>query len=472
MRDARAVTGPVMRTGGTREWRGEVPRADAGGEAAYTTTPHRDVHASRAQAAASAGDHARASGDAPSGASGGMSGGLGSAIGEAVRRVRRGPQRQSIMLLATLDTKAEEVEYTVDALAENGVHARVYDVSLRCGGSWLDGASKMEAMQRTAALVMGQVGPLLGPSFKAIMGIGGGTGGQIIADVMRQLPFGYPKVLVTTLPFDPRAMLADNSITIVPTLADISGLNATLRQSLDQAAAMVAGICANPRKRMHVSEQPSIGVTALSATGAGVDALHRAIREDGREATVFHSNGYGGAALVRWCDAGAFDGVIDYTIHDLTRINVAGAHADMPRRFRAAAENGVPQVIVPGGANIIGLGEIAYLKRSYLERPHYHHSRLFTHVKMTEAEMHRCAEVLAADLTRARAPVTVLVPMGGFSAEDRPGGAVEDEALRGVFLDTLRAELGGCAPIVARDEHINDPVFARAAYDALLPYLP
>ena len=413
------------------------------------------------------GTHARSSEGSQSSAAS-----IGSAIGEAVRRVRRVPQRQSIMLLATLDTKAEEVEYTVEALAENGVQARVYDVSLRCGGDWLDGAAKMEAMQRTAAHVMGQVGPLLGPSFKAIMGIGGGTGGQIIADVMRQLPFGYPKVLVTTLPFDPRAMLADNSIVIVPTLADISGLNATLRQSLDQAAAMVAGICANPRRRHHVSEHPSIGITALSATGNGVDALRRCVREDGREATVFHSNGFGGAALVRWCDAGAFDGVIDYTIHDLTRIHVGGAHADMPRRFRGAWENGVPQVVVPGGANFIGLGEITYLPKRYLERPHYHHSRLFTHVKMTEDEMRHCATALGQELTSARAPVTVLIPMGGFSAEDRPGGAIEDEALRGVFLDALRDAVGGCVSIIARDEHINDAAFARTAYETLLPYLP
>ena len=400
------------------------------------------------------------------------SGVIGEAIGDAVRRVRRGPRQHSVMLLATLDTKAEEVDYTIEALAENGIQARLYDVSLRCSGGWLHGKAKIDAMQRTSATVMGEIGPLLGPSFQAIMGIGGGTGGQIIADVMRQLPFGYPKVLVTTLPFDPRAMLADNSIVIVPTLADISGLNATLRQSLDQAAALVAGICRNPRRRTHVSEAPSVAITALSATGGGVDALRRIIREDGRESTVFHSNGFGGAALVRWCDAGAFDGVIDYTIHDLTRIHVGGARTDMPRRFRAASENGVPQVIVPGGANIIGLGEIDYLDPAYLERPHYHHSRLFTHVKMTEDEMRHCARVLGEELSRARSFVSVLVPMGGFSAEDRTGGAVEDPNLRNVFLETLRDSVEGCVPIMAREEHINDPAFARAAYDTLIPHLP
>ena len=396
---------------------------------------------------------------------------VGSEAAHEERRRRRGASRLSIMLLATLDTKREEVEYTVEALAENGIHARVYDVSLPREGRWLDGQAKIEAMQRIAAEAMGRIGPLLGPSFKALMGVGGGTGGQIIADVMRQLPFGFPKVLVTTLPFDPRAMLADNSITIVPTLADISGLNATLRQSLDQAAAMVRGICTNPRPSLHVSERPSIGITALSATGPGVDALQHAIRQDGREATVFHSNGFGGAALVRWCDAGAFDGVIDYTIHDLTRMHVGGASTNLSRRFRAAAENGVPQVLVPGGVNFIGLGEIAYLGQRYLERPHYHHSRLFTHVKMTEEEMVRCATALGEELVAARSPVTVLVPMGGFSTEDRPGGAVEDETLRGVFLQALREAAGDRFPIEPRDEHINDAAFARAAYDALLPHL-
>lgn len=384
---------------------------------------------------------------------------------------RRKARRLSVMLLATVDTKAAEIAYLVDALADNGVHARVCDVSLDAGGRRLCPEQKVEAMRRTAADVVAGIGPLLGPGYQAIIGIGGGTGGQIIVDIMRALPFSYPKVLVTTLPFDPRSMLADNSIVVVPTLADISGLNATLRQSFDHAAALVAGICRNPRPRGHISDTPSIGITALSTTSGGVDPLRRFVQAHGREATVFHSNGYGGAAFARWCEAGAFDGVIDYTTHELTRLTLAGAHCDMPHRFTAAARAGIPQVVLPGAVNLIGLGEVTYVRKEYLDRPHYAHSHLFTHVQVSETEMRMCATVLAMHLKSARSPTHLLVPMGGFSSEDAPGGAVHHEGLRGVFLDTMRSALGDAVPITVIDEHINSEACAYAAFETLEAHL-
>ena len=388
-----------------------------------------------------------------------------------VERPRVSRERLNVMLLATVDTKAAEVAYVVDALADNGVGARVCDVSLDSGGARLSGLAKVKAMQRTAAEVVASIGPLLGPGYRAIMGLGGGTGGQIIVDIMRALPFSYPKVLVTTLPFDPRSMLADNSIVVVPTLADICGLNATLRQSFDQAAALVGGICRNPRERGHVSDTPSIGITALSTTAGGVDPLRRFVQAHGHEATVFHSNGYGGAAFARWCEAGAFDGVIDYTTHELTRIVVAGAHCDMPHRFTAASRSGIPQVVLPGAINLIGLGEVTYLPKHYLERPHYAHSHLFTHVKVTETEMRMCASMLAMNLKSARSPTHLVVPMGGFSSEDAPGGAVHDEDLRGVFLDEMRGALGNTVPMTVIDDHINSDACAMTAFETLQEHL-
>ena len=387
-----------------------------------------------------------------------------------IDRRERG-RRHTVMLLATIETKAEEIAYMVDALAENGVHARVCDVSIDAGGKRLTGAQKVQAMQRTASEVVTGIGPLLGPAYGAILGLGGGTGGQIITDIMRALPFSYPKVLVTTLPFDPRSMLADNSIVVVPTLADICGLNATLRQSFDHAAALVSGICRNPRRRMHVSETPSIGITALSATAGGTDPLVRFVQAYGHEATVFHANGYGGAAFSRWCEAGAFDGVIDYTTHEMTRMAIAGAHCDMPHRFTAASRAGVPQIVLPGGINFLGLGEIAYLPKRYLDRPHYHHSRLFTHVKATPDEIRMSAQLLAMALKEARSPTHLLVPMGGFSSEDAPGGAIEDEELREIFLETVEGLLGNAVPITVMDDHLNSDACALRAWELLMEHL-
>jgi uncharacterized protein (UPF0261 family) len=76
------------------------------------------------------------------------------------------------------------------------------------------------------------------------------------------------------------------------------------------------------------------------------------------------------------------------------------------------------------------------------------------------------AEALANRLNQGTKPSEVLIPMGGFSHEDRPGGAIEDPQLREIAADIL--ERDARAYRVRRlDHHINAPEVAREAVAAL-----
>lgn len=374
----------------------------------------------------------------------------------------------TVVLLATLETKNEELAFLKSALTEHGISVRVVDVSLGSGGSVWESAEKLRAMEEVGARVGAELDAALDESIAAVVGIGGGTGGEIILRVMRALPFAFPKMLITTLPFDPRIALADNSIILVPTLADIAGLNATLRQVLTTSAALIAGLCGQQAQQPHVSENPSVGITALGATEGASSALVGALDAIGEESTVFHANGYGGAAFARFAECGAFKAVIDMTCHELTRWRFAGAHVPMPTRFSAASH--LPQVVLPGCLNFIGLGEIGLVPEHYLDRPHYRHSGFFTHVKLTEDEMAEAAGELAGYLNAATAPVHVVIPMGGFSHQDRPGGAIEDTALRQICLDVLSDRSRGYS-VDTIPQHINDPETAERVIGLLKPHL-
>ncbi len=225
--------------------------------------------------------------------------------------------------------------------------------------------------------------------------------------------------------------------------------------------AIVQGLYRAPQVQAVGTPRLSVGVTSLGVTGPGTDALCARLRADGHEVTVFHANGFGGAAFARWARTGAFHSTIDYTPHELTRCYVAGVHAEMPDRFTAMGH--LPRVVLPGGVNFLGLGEKGLMRQEYIQRPYYSHSPLFTHVKCTAREIAFCARTLGIALTRATAPVRVLIPMGGFSSEDRPGGAIEDADLRAVFADTLEDHV----PLTRLDTHINDPATAHAAAAAL-----
>ena len=369
----------------------------------------------------------------------------------------------TVVLMATLESKRAEADHLREAIEAQGIGVRPCDLSLDHGGRHLGGAAKMRAMDQAASRAVEAI--TAGGAPRIAVAIGGGTGGQIALQVLRALPMEVCKVLVSTLPFDPRHAVADAAIILVPTMADLSGLNATTRRALDLAAAIVTGLVRAGARGQVPSEAPSIGVTALGVTAPGVDALTRAIRARGEEATVFHANGFGGAAYARWARAGAFRAVIDYTAHELTRVYVAGARAVTSRRFAAAAH--LPQVLVPGGVNFIGMGEADALPDAYRARPHYAHSALFTHVLCTHEEARRCACLWAGHIAAATGPVRVLVPMGGFSSEDRPGGAIEDEALRGAFADALSQALPGRVPVERLPHHVNEPAMAAAALAAL-----
>lgn len=365
-----------------------------------------------------------------------------------------------VLLLATMATKAEETGFLTDQLAAAGVSFEVIDISLNTGGETLRGDGKRAAMSMAADQAIAQVKQGRSAGAEVVVGIGGGTGGEIVLDVMRQLPVTFPKVLCTTLPFDPRFAVADNSIILVPTLADISGLNGMLREALENTALMTAGLCRKNRKGELLDIAPSVGITALGATDGAIKPLVKAFAKQDRETTVFHSNGFGGAAFARFARRGAFDAIIDLTPHEMTRIHVAGVHVAMPDRFTAG--EALPRIVLPGAMNFIGLGQKDLMPEHFLERPHYEHSSLFTHVKLTPDEMELVSIQLATELNTLSGPCAVILPMGGFSHHDCPGGAIEDPELRETCRAALTAKLNPNITVTSLDAHLFAPEVTEA----------
>jgi uncharacterized protein (UPF0261 family) len=371
-----------------------------------------------------------------------------------------------VLLIGTAQTKEAELAALTVALLAKGLGVRVLDISLGAVGGPVGGAAKLALMQARATEAA-QTAQALAPECLAALAIGGGTGSQIALDVLRALPFDLPKVLVTTLAMDPRSALADCGITIIPTLCDIEGMNPSLARVFEMTAAMVAGL-----SQMQTLLQPagvSVALTTLGATGAAGLAIGRELIARGAVPTVFHANGYGGAAFARFVRDGHAQGVIDMNVHELGRMRLAGVCAPMPDRFTCAGA--LPRVVLPGALNFLGLGALDTLSPEHRARPHYSHSALFTHVQLTEAEMEAQAGALAAALNHSTGPTLLLLPMGGFSHEDRAGGAIDAPHLRAIAAHILtRAAIA--YTVVNLPHHINAPETAAAAVNALFQRMP
>ena len=117
----------------------------------------------------------------------------------------------------------------------------------------------------------------------------------------------------------------------------------------------------------------------------------------------------------------------------------------------------MPRIVLPGALNFAGLGEIGLLPKRFVDRPHYAHTGFFTHAKLTSDEMARVATRLAEALNSCTGPRQMIVPMGGFSSQDKPGGLIEDPALRAVFLETIRPLLAPDIGLSVLPHHLFAP---------------
>jgi uncharacterized protein (UPF0261 family) len=388
-----------------------------------------------------------------------------------------------LAIIGTLDTKGPEIAFLRDCIASHRMPVKIVDVGIRgtptisaevsreavaaeLGSTIADIRSgsddKVAPMHKMAegaariALRWAREGQLAG-----VISIAGGVGTWIAASIMRQLPLGLPKILVSTLPYDIRPMLGAKDIVVIPSIVDVLGLNPVLRLVLTNAAAALVGMAG-------AAPPPSTGKSVIGLTGMGITnpavlAAREVLEADGFEVASFHAVGMGGKAFEDAISQGMFPGVLDLTTHEITDDVFDGTAKPGPERMETAGRMGIPQVVVPGGISIISRGPLETVSRKERAGLFYQHSPTFTHVRVPAQGMRRIARRFARKLNLAIGPTAVLVPLRGFSDQDRPGGAVHDPAANAAFVESLKKHLRRHVEVIEMDAHINDRVFVAEA---------
>ncbi len=393
-----------------------------------------------------------------------------------------------IMLIGTLDTKGTEMAFLQSQVQVSGLSAKIMDVGIhaissceadisraeiasKAGADILSLLRKkdgkihaMEAMARGAQLLLEEkigTGNTIG-----VMAMGGGMGTWLGMKVMRSLPFGFPKIMISTLPFDIRAHLGSKDIVIFPSVTDILGLNPILRKILQNAAGAMAGMVRQPASP--VGNKKIIGITALGVTTPLVTACKDILEEKNFEIATFHGVGTGGRTFEEWVASGIFTGILDISTHDINNALFHGVSAPPPDRLETAAKKNIPQVVIPGGLDFITRGPVETLSRQERRKQHYRHSPMFTHVRVTGENMKKVARTVADKLNQSRELTAVAIPLQGFSLQGHPEGHLADPAADMIFTTTLKKHLKKGIPVIEVDAHINDETFARAICSILL----
>ena len=396
---------------------------------------------------------------------------------------------KKIVIIATLDTKGEETRFVKELIEKRGHVPITIDCGIR-GTPYFQPSISRQAVAEAAGMTLDEIITKLDKNnairamtlgtkeialrlyregqLDGVIALGGVQGTMIGTAVMQALPFGVPKVMVSTVAngqttFGPFTGTKD--ITIIHSVADILGLNFVTRQVLAEGVGAITGMV--EMKLGHVAPRPAVGMTTAGITTACAMRVREVMESWGYEVISFHCNGIGAKAMEELADAGRLVGILDLTPHDVIDSLFGGIFPASPDRMEATCRRGLPQVVVPGGADFILFGSLESVSPKMLERKYVIHNPIHTHVKANYDEMMAVGRFIADRLARSKGPVKVLVPAHGFSQLNIQGGPMfEPESDRG-FLEGLTRELSRAGTenvgVEVLEMHINDTAFAEIA---------
>ncbi len=395
-----------------------------------------------------------------------------------------------IVVLGTWDTKGEELAFLAEAIEGRG-HS-VLRVDAGTGGElrhpvdirrcdYLPDTELPRDGERGAAVTaVGRAAAELLPRLHregrldGVISAGGGGGTSIAATAMRALPYGIPKVIVSTLASgNTRPYVGTRDLVLIPSIVDVSGLNATLRHVLKRAA---AAVCAMTEVTVGedtdpASTRPQIAASMFGNTTALVDAARRQMESEGYDVLVFHATGTGGRTMEDLIAEGHFRGVLDLTTTEWADEVCGGILGAGPERLGAAAAAGIPAVIAPGCLDMINFGERDSVPSEFANRLFYQHNPQVTLMRTNAEEYRRIAARMAEKMNASTGPLVVALPQKGFSVLGAEGGAFHDPEADAVFCQELRGLLRDGIKVVDYGGAINDPKFAELCVGALLGLL-
>lgn len=395
------------------------------------------------------------------------------------------------LLIGTLDTKGAEIAFVRDWLHAADQGTLVLDAgvlgpptctpdvaretvfaaagvsleSVRRGG---DRGQAIEAAARGAAKIAAEY--FANGRLDGVLGLGGSAGTAIATAAMRALPFGIPKIMVSTMASGQvRPYVGVRDIAMMHSVVDLCGLNRVSRSVLTRAAgALVGMIRANAVAPARVGEKPLVGATMFGVTTPCVEEARRCVEAAGFEVLVFHATGTGGSTLEAFVNDGLFVGVLDLTTTELADELVGGVLSAGPDRLTAAALRGVPQVIAPGALDMVNFGPPETVPERCAGRRFIRHNPSVTLVRTTPEENDRLGREIAHKASAAHGPVAVLLPLQGVSAIDRAGQPFWWPEADQALFQSIRNWIGPQVQLVELDMHINDPEFAQTAARTLL----
>lgn len=396
---------------------------------------------------------------------------------------------KTIAVLGTLDSKGAEHAFVAEMIRAHGHCALLIDVGTGTEPTVMPDVTRYEVAlagridleaiiekkdRGEAVTAMSQAAPKLLAKLQSegkihgVISLGGGGGTAIATAAMRALPIGFPKLMVSTLASGNTGhYLGTSDITMMPSVADVAGLNRLSETIFARAAGAICGMVAAEIPRS--GSRPLIVASMFGNTTACVTEAKRILEENGYEVLVFAATGAGGKSMEAVIESGIAVGVLDITTTEWADELCGGTLNAGPYRMDAAAKAGIPVVIAPGCLDMVNFGERASVPTKYEGRNFYIHNPQVTLMRTAPEECAELGRIIAEKANACAGRCEILIPEKAISVISAEGQPFHDAAADAALFGAIRA--GAKVPVRNLAEEINSPVFAQACAERLLTLL-
>ncbi len=386
-------------------------------------------------------------------------------------------QNAAIVIVGTFDSKAEEHLFLKERIEQRGFKALTIHVGTKSPSPFpadkdfyaellKDSKGAIKSRDEAIQAVISEAQELVREMYQegrigGVISLGGGTGTHLGTSIMRVLPLGVPKVMVSTVASrDMANIVGTKDITMIHSVVDILGVNSILGEILDRAAGAICGMVASRWKPEQ--EKKRIALTMFGFITKAAEGIKQVLEGMGYEVIAFHANGTGGMAMEELAGEGLFHGILDLATHELADELMDGYCGGIgPERLMPVPESNIPRLVVPGG---LDCAVLEFTRHSVPDR--FKDRKIFFYdfrsaIRLNEKESRSLARQLADKLNRNPSHTKVVIPMRGWSEADREGGPLYDPPIMEIFIEELKQDLNPGIEIKEVDSHINDSSFTR-----------
>ena len=413
-------------------------------------------------------------------------------------------RQKTIVLVSTLDTKGPEAIFLKGLIQERG--HRVILLDTNTGGEpsippdisakevakavgWnIEEIRKMKDTEKASSIMIQgaikKVKTLLEKKeLDGIISFGGASNTAIATAIMKSLPFGISKVMLSStaaMPAYAGGYFGTKDITMIHSVVDISGLNPLVEDVLMRAAGAICGMVEmreSPQSLTKPSQDKNlIALTEFKFSEECCFHIRHLLEEKGFEVIPFHAQGTGDRAMEELIGDGLFQGVMDIVPAGVGEELLGGNRAAGPDRLESAGEKGIPQLITPCGFDMLSCGPLGrgdrgdplWVSKGIKNRKLFIPDTFRVQARTNAQELIEIAREVAKKLNRSKGPVVVLIPLRGWSSLDKEGMPLYDPEADQAFLDELRIHLTEKISLIELDLHLNTREFAEEAVNQFI----